>query len=165
MGVMIIFYTEFVKKYGDKDYDLIKMSDGYPYFKEKLFHRDGKISTDTKYHIADNYDSTYIYYDFPDDAIIAAEISTYPSFEARCNYDHPIFVMNAGEKTFEVEYFAIGQGDTVSGYIPKDAVVAIYPKSLAIETISRLAEEYPECVPERISQSEINFLLSGIKDE
>ncbi len=69
--------ADFYEKNKDKDYIIIKLTDEFPYFKEKVFFISGKEKIEKNYHIADGMFSTYINYEMPDNGI-AAEISIYP---------------------------------------------------------------------------------------
>ena len=154
-------FTEYNTKYGSIDHALIRMTDSFPFFKEKVFIKNGRSRTESNYHIADGLYSTYINYEMPGGGI-SAEISGHPRFEISCNYDYPVFITNVDDNPFEVHFC----GKPEWGEILPNEVLAIYPESLAKETYKKLDEDtYKRFVegPKKgfLSQEEINRLLGG----
>ena len=93
-------HEEYRKKYGAEDHILIRISDSFPFFKEKLIIENGKERIETNYHIADGMFSRYTNYELPNGAL-SAETSWTPKFKAvhlkeekRC----PVLITNAGKE-------------------------------------------------------------------
>lgn len=128
--------ADFYEKNKDKDYIIIKLTDEFPYFKEKVFCKSGKEKIEKNYHIADGMFSTYINYEMPDNGI-AAEISIYPIFEIAGSYDGPIYIMNAGDHEIE---FGLDRWWNRHGIIESGEILPIWPWESAQETERRFEE-------------------------
>ena len=158
-------YNDFLKAMGTKDYILIRMTDSFPFFKEKVFVRNGRETIDRSYHIANGTFSTYINYEMPDNGI-SAEVSWNPRFEITGKYDCPVYVTNIGEYTFDIELDHRMDLKKPTGSLAPGEVLAIYPEYLARETSEFFWEEQSFGKTERLTQDEINRLLNGgIVDE
>ena len=152
-------YEEYLKTYGKKDHILIRMTDSFPFFKEKYIVENGEERIETNYHIADGMFSCYINFELSK-CSLAAEITGIPRFEINSGYRCPILITNVGEKSIEVN---IGHlGDT--GILNPNEVLGIFPKELAEETLKKFEEEnYNRYITGKgiISQDEINRLLGS----
>ncbi len=152
--------TDFYEKNKDKDYIIIKLTDEFPYFKEKVFYKSGKERIDKSYHLANGLYSTYINYEIPNIGI-AAEITRYPVFEIAGSYDCPIYIMNAGDH--EIEYGLVGWEWDKYGIIESGEILQIWPWESAQET-ERRAEACMKGIVRSgigVTQAEINRLLDG----
>ena len=155
-------YEGFLKYIKDKDYIMIKLTDEYPFFIEKVFVKAGETNTASNYHIADGMTSHYINYEMPDNGI-SAEISGPIKFEISGKYDCPVYAMNTSKNTIEVRVYLRGFSSTCTWPLEAGEVVPIYPEDLAKvidEIISEelLAQKHPEMF---LTQSEISALLRG----
>ena len=152
-------YNEYLEKYSKSDHILIKMTDSFPFFKEKYIIENGVERIDTKYHIADGMFSSYINFELPG-CPLAAEITGYPRFELNDGYSCPILITNVGDKPIEVGIGYFGN----TGILNLNEVLGIFPKELADETMKKFEEDNYNKYIHRdrfISQSEINRLLGG----
>ena len=140
------------------DYILIKMTDSFPFYTEKEICKNGKRHVDNKHHIVDGIISTYINFEMPDNGI-SAEVTSYPHFEITGHYESPVYVMNTGEKGFDITVF----GWNTSGMLSPGEVLPIYPPELAEETRKAFENiRLKELLEGKwMSQSEINSLLGG----
>ena len=155
-------YERFLKHIKNEDYIMIKLTDEYPFFVEKVFVIDGKTTVSNNYHIADGMFSHYINYEMPDNGI-SAEISGPIRFEISGKYNCPVYVMNTSRNTIEVRVCLRSFSSTCTWPVEAGEVVAIYPEYQArtsdeIYIEDKLAREYPEMF---LTQEEINALLRG----
>ena len=145
-------YDDFMKN-PPRDYILIKLNNECPFFREKVFVKDGESHTETNYHLANGYNSNYINYEMPDNGI-SAEISGPIRFAIIGKYDCPVYIMNAGNESLE---YKIRSGAYTMPLAP-GMITAIYPEELAKAEeeayIEKLAEEdfRPGLTPERIKR-------------
>ncbi|SCY69345.1 hypothetical protein SAMN02910292_02529 [Lachnospiraceae bacterium XBB2008] len=124
-------YERFLEHIKDDDYILIKLTDTYPFFVEKVFVKDGSARTENNYHIADGMFSQYINYEMPDNGI-SAEISGPIKFEICGNYDCPVYVMNTSESIIEIRVSILYNfSSTCTWPIEAGEVAAIYPEHMA----------------------------------
>lgn len=155
-------YREYRMKYGEIEHVLIRMTDSFPYFKEKVIMKNGIARVENNYHIADGLFSTYINFEMPDGGI-SAEISGCPRFETPRDYLYPVFITNVGDKSFDIHL----NGENGWGSISPDEVLAICPSEYSKETFKKFDEESIQRYSRSegnigfISQEEINRLLSG----
>lgn len=155
-------YREYRMKYGEIEHVLIRMTDSFPYFKEKVIMKNGIARVENNYHIADGLFSTYINFEMPDGGI-SAEISGCPRFETPRDYLYPVFITNVGDKSFDIHL----NGENEWGSISPDEVLAICPSEYSKETFKKFDEESIQRYSRSegnigfISQEEINRLLSG----
>lgn len=154
-------FREYRTKYGSVDHALIRMLDTFPFFKEKVFMKNGLAHIENNYHIADGLFSTYINFEMPENGI-SAEISGAPRFELNCKYDYPVFITNVGDNPLEVHFCFKPEW----GEISPDEVLAIYPEKLAAETYKKFEEEANKrfatgSMKGFLSQDEISRLLGG----
>lgn len=151
-------YKEYKENFGTENHILIRMTDSFPFFKEKLVVENGEERIETTYHIANGMFSCYINYELPLGGL-SAEISGTPRFEITARYPYPIFVTNVGNNAFEIRY------DEITGMIEPDEVLALYPEDLAGQTKAKFEEDllrnYGARLRNRLDQSEINRLLKG----
>ena len=166
-------YEEYWEKNKDKDHILIRMTDSFPFFKEKFIIENGKDRIDTNYHIADGLFSRYTNFELPNGAL-AAETSYTPIFESMYvepERQCPIFITNIGEEAFEVSLRGIElpreyEAGTATGLIHPNEVLAIFPKEAALATVQQFEKESVikyEGVT-WLSQKEIERILRGYKD-
>ena len=164
-------YDEYREKYGSRDHMLIRMSDSFPFFKEKLIVKNGEERVETNYHIADGNYSCYINFE-PPEGSLAAEISWRPRFEDVFGIDHPVLVTNVGKEEFEIDLRNIHmQGSEYgplerAGVLHPGEVFAIYPYEEAIVTLRifneiRVKQYLEGKMPGMLGQDEINRLLTG----
>ncbi|MCR5511099.1 MAG: hypothetical protein K6F54_09145 [Lachnospiraceae bacterium] len=156
-------YERFLEHIKDNDYILIKLTDTYPFFVEKVFVKVGETQTANNYHIADGMFSRYINLEMPDNGI-SAEISGPIRFEISGNYDCPVYVMNTSKSIIEIRVY-VHHSFSSSCTWPIEAgwVVAIYPEYMARTSDEMfyedmLAQKRPELF---LTQDEINALLNG----
>ena len=152
-------YEEYLKTYGKKDHILIRMTDSFPFFKEKYIVENGTERIATNYHIADGMFSCYINFELPK-CPLSAEITGHPRFEMYDGYRCPILITNVGEKSIEVNIGYVGD----TGILNPNEVLGIFPKELAEETLKKFEEEnYNRYITGKgiISQDEINRLLGS----
>ena len=139
---------EYHKKYDDVDHVLIRMTDSFPYFKEKVFHSNGRDIIDSSYHFADGVFSCYINFEMPDNGL-SAEISGCPQFEITTDDPMPILITNIGTKPFDAR---VVFGSFAA--ITPGAIFEIHP----MNEIESLAKKTPL---KYLSQDEMNRLLNG----
>ncbi|MCR5094855.1 MAG: hypothetical protein K6B72_12885, partial [Lachnospiraceae bacterium] len=159
-------------RYGKKDHILIRMTDSFPFFKEKYILENGVERIETNYHIADGMFSRYTNYELPNGAC-SAETSGTPMFETvylepenRC----PVLITNVGTESFEISLSRVQMPDgyqpvAATGMIHPDEVFGIYPPHEAMDTLKQFEEavmkEFTAKRENRITQDEINRLLGG----
>lgn len=150
----------FLRHIAGSDYILIKLTDEWPYFVEKVFVKDGVSRTETNYHIADGMYSTYINYEMPDNGI-SAEISGPISFEVCGHYDCSVYVMNCGNEAKKIK---VSTYNTSTWPLEPGEAAAIYPEcKVQVEEDMFQEEELWKTHPEKfLTQEEITALLRGI---
>lgn len=157
------FLKKIYKQNADQyNYILIKLTDTFPFFEEKVFVTDGVERREKNYHIADGMFSTYINYEMPRNQI-SAEISGPISFEITGDFECPVWVMNAGTKelTIRIRF----QTDALWTLGP-GAYAPLYPRDdvkVADEFFEedRLSKEDPSSF---LTQEEIIKLLKAFEE-
>ena len=159
-------YEEFQSRTEDRDYILIKMSDHFPFFQEKVFMQDGKKRVETNYHVADGMFSCYVNFEMNG---ISVEVTGAVRFEISGSYDCPVYVTNIGTDSFEMrlpqqKWMFDEEGYCYGGELLPGEVLAIYPEEGMRETAAGFHEEQVRKWQHRegfMHQSEINALLGG----
>ena len=157
-------FEEYKTEYGNRNHILIRMTDTFPYFKEKYYYENGNERTETNYHIANGNYCCYINYELSDGRQLSAEVSGYPKFEIYDNYGCCIFVQNTGKTSFDIRLDMITKLNNFPGPITPGEVLAIYPEELADATNKILNERTRRKYLEEefsLTQDEINKLLNG----
>ncbi len=156
-------FDEYKNEYGKKDHILIRMTDSFPFFKEKYYYENGNERTETNHHITNGTYCCYINYELPDGKPLSAEVSGTPKFEIYDGYGRPIFVQNIGETSFDIRLDVITKPFNCPGPINPGEVLAIYPEELADATKRIIKERTRKkyMIEFCLSQDEINKLLNG----
>ncbi len=153
-------FEEYKTKYGQLDHVLIKMTDHFPYFSEKVIVEDGKDKIDNSYHVAVGTYCTYVNYEIHTGGSLSAEVEKLFTFENYLSGDKSVFITNIGDEPFEIR---LSHGQT-GGMLRPGVVLGIYPKVLENNTQQQFDEEYFNSDHKMLSQSEINWLLTGHTD-
>ncbi len=165
-------HAEYEKRYGKMDHILIRMTDTFPFFKEKYIMENGAERIETNYHIADGMFSRYTNFELPNGSC-SAETSGTPIFESVCLKPEnrcPVLVTNVGTEPFEISLSHVELPDgyqpvTATGMIHPDEVLGIYPPHGAMDTLKQFEEaamkEFAGNRGDHITQGEINSLLGG----
>ena len=156
-------YDNYKSKYSRKDHVLIRMTDSFPFFKEKYIVENGEEKIETNYHIANGVFSCYINYEMPKHPL-AAEITGTITFELHDGYGCPVLITNVGNEPIEVN---IGTGGS-SGTLHPGEVFGIYPRGAAMATQKIFEDErrkrFGSALENGLTQAEINKLLNGGTD-
>lgn len=150
-------FEEYKTKYGQQDHVLIKMTDHFPYFSEKVIVEDGKERIDSSYHVAVGTFCTYVNYEIHTGGSLVAEVEKLFTFVNHLSGNKSVFIINIGDEPFEIR-LSNGQ---IGGMLHPGEVLGIYPKALENNTQQQFDDEYFNGDHKMLSQSEINRLLSG----
>lgn len=131
--------AEYERLFAGKDHILIRMTDSFPYFKEKYIVENGFGRTETNYHIADGMTSCYINFELHPVPLVA-EVSRTPKFELQNGYSCPILITNVSDRPV---YVSIGDLTPKGakppiierGWMQPGEVFGIYPYDIAKETL------------------------------
>lgn len=128
-------YEEYSAAFDNVDHLLIRMTDTFPYFKEKRIIRSGKEYIETNHHIAYGMYCTYINYEV--DSGLSAEIEKTIRFEGD-HGDTPILVTNSSDSPIEIRV-----GD-MTGLLHPREVLGIFPQDLRQVTIDKFENDMIE---------------------
>ena len=166
-------YEEFQNRTKDSDYILIKLTDHFPFFHEKVIKENGVERTETNYHIADGMFSTYVNFEMLNNGFSAEVSRGFVRFEIGGKHDWTVYVTNVGTENIEISvpeqswmYHDEENPDNIPEYhhrgtVAPGEVYAIYPDEAVKETVSKFYQELMNGYLNFLSQREINRLLSG----
>ena len=147
-------YNEYIARFDSRDHILIRMTDSFPYFKEKRIISHGLERIETNYHIADGMLATYVNFELPVPGALSALISVGHIRFEDCFCDVPVLITNVSGSPIGIRL-----GDTIGKLNPNE-VLGIHPADLKQETITLLERRFvTEYAREYITQDQLNGFL------